>query len=153
MAGDAGDSSDGAGSAWVVARNLSAACDMTCEAFHVIGGGVAHDRFMRVVAGNALETRIPLTPAPASFEAIGLETHIAYTGGPGVQNVSPSAMARAAEIHGSDRTKRGGIEDCTPALINFPRLHRGNVLGTRAMTRLARNSGRGMIRIEAIAGS
>lgn len=137
----------------MVARNLSAACDMTCEAFHVIGGGVAHDRFMRVVAGNALETRIPLTPAPASFETIGLETHIAYTGGPGVQNVSPSAMARAAEIHGSDRTKRSGIEDCTPALINFSRLHRGNVLGARAMTRLARNSGRGMIRIEAIVGS
>jgi len=136
----------------VVARNLHAACDMTCEASHVIVGGVAHDRFMRVVAGDALEARISFAPAPASLEAIGLETHVAHAGGPGVQNVTPSAMACAAEIHGSDRTKRGGIEDCTPALINFSGLHRGNVLGARAMASLARNPGRGMIRIEATAG-
>src|SRR5579859_4022518 len=108
---------------------------MTCEASHVIGGGVAHDRFMRVVAGDALEARISFAPAPASLEAIGLETHVAYTGGPGVQDVSPGAMTRAAEIHGSDGTERGGIEDCTPALINFSGLHRGNVPVARAMAR------------------
>ena len=119
VAGDAAFYAYGARFARVVKRGFDVARDVAGEAFGVVGGSVAHDGLVRIMAGDAFEPCVAIAPAAASFKTIGLKAHIAHASGACVQDVAPRAMASAAEIQGSDGAERGGVENRTAALLNF----------------------------------
>ncbi len=68
-------------------------------------------RLVRVVAGEAGDTGVSLSPAPAGFKAVRLKAHRSNPYHAALHHVCPGAMASAAEVHGIDGIQLGGIQD------------------------------------------
>ena len=114
--------------------------DMTSQALLVIAGWIIDERLVRIVAGDASEARIAVTPATAVFKTIGLEAHIGDAGDTHFINVIQRSVASAAEIDKSDGIQPSRIEDFEAALLVHLVVHQFHMFGARAMTRLAGHS-------------
>jgi hypothetical protein len=66
----------------------------------VVRARIAHQRFMRIVAGNATQAGVLLPPALAVLQAVRRKAHIEHThaGEAGANHVLPRSMAGSAEI-------------------------------------------------------
>ncbi len=61
---------------------------------------------VRVVAGDASEARIAVSPAAAVFKTIGLEAHISNAGGTHFIDINQGAMASATGMDKGNRKLR-----------------------------------------------
>jgi len=122
------------------------------QAFCVVGRGVLIELFVRIVAGDAGEARVAcgVAPALAVFEAVGLEADVHHVGEFlfAEDDVGPGAVTCAAEIHRCSCIEAARIEDGGAALLDFSGLHRGDVIGSGAVTGFALHAGSEMRRVE-----
>ena len=85
--------------------------NVATETAAVIGARVARKRLVRVVACEAGDTGVTLSPAPAQFKTVRLKAHRSDPYHAPLHDVGPGAMAGAAEVHGIDGIQHGGIQD------------------------------------------
>ena len=77
--------------------------DVAAQAFLIISGDILHQRLMWIVAGDAGDARVALSPALAGFEAIHGEASVLDAVILQLVDVPPGAMASAAEINRGSR--------------------------------------------------
>ena len=71
---------------------------MAGQTFNVVGGVVAYQGLMRIVARNTADTRIGSVKALAISQTIGLEANVDDTAGMISYHRFPGAMTLAAEV-------------------------------------------------------
>ena len=103
---------------------------------------------MRIVTHRTLKPRIAAPPTLAALQSIRLKSHIRHASHLRLQNICPSPMARPAKIHRRNRPQSPRIQNRPSPLLNSPRLHRRDMLRSRPMALLARNSRRCVRRIK-----
>src|SRR5450755_418763 len=131
----------------MIGRGLQAFFHVAPEAALVVVGGILHQRAMRVVAGNAGDARVAVSPAAAFFQTIRNGQYCRDSDFFGQHHVPPRAVTRSAEVHRVDRLKLFRIEDERLRAI-FGSLFGLNVLCSRTMARLAGDGGYQMAWIE-----
>ena len=145
VAGDAFFLCDGAGCPWVVARGFFIGRpDVAGEAVLIVGSRIQIQLLMRVVASGAGESGVAFSglPAAAAFQAIGLEANVDDAGEAALHDVSPGAVAGAAEIDGSKWIEFVRVKDSAAAGFDLSGLHSGDVGGAGTVAGFAGNSGR-----------
>jgi hypothetical protein len=107
---------------------------------------------MGIVAGNAGESSVWFAPTLAVFEAERRKAEVQYAKSNVRHNIFPSAMARAAEIHGLDRIQATGIHDQLRALLLLSRIHGEYMTGARSVAGFAGDARHSAIYIQLIVG-
>lgn len=148
VAGNAVVFAYGAGCAWVVFEFFSLCCYVAGQTLLIVGGRVLHELLVGIVAGDTGESGVASAPATAAFQTIGLEAHVGDAGGAGLHDVSPGAMACAAEIDRGYRIEALRIQDGAAAFFDFSRFHGGDVFGAGAVALFAGDSGSGVRGVE-----
>jgi hypothetical protein len=69
---------------------------------------------MRIVAGDALEARISLTPAAVSFEAIRLKTPVAYARCPSPEHLPKCDDARREQKNSNPERSHRKLKTSPP---------------------------------------
>lgn len=126
-----------AGRAWVIVGCFCAwLIDMTLQTAGIVGCRIVLQSLMGIVAGNAGESSIWFAPTLAVFEAVRRKAEVQYAKSNVGHNIFPSAVARAAEIHGLNRIQATGIHDQASAIL-LVRFHGGYMTGARSVAGFA----------------
>jgi len=118
----------------------------------IVGARAARKGQVRVVAGDARDTRVTTAPTPASFETVGLKAHRCNPHRAGHSHVWPGAMTGAAKVHRIDRSELGGIQDMSDSLRDSSLPHRRYVLRAGPVTGLTRHPRDEMVGIKLARG-
>jgi len=91
------------------------ACGVAGEAICVVRSDVVRERLVRIVAGNAGDAGVALSPTLAVFKTVRCEANVEYPGADAGHltgdDVLPSAVTGAAKIDVIDASELSGIED------------------------------------------
>ena len=125
-------------------------CHMAAQAFPVVSSKLFHEWLVRIMASEAGDPRISLSPAAAAFQTICGEAGVIDSAIRDLINVPPRAVTRAAEIY-----RRAGVEvariDNHPRVATRARAGGGHVRASRSVAALAGNSRHGVRWIKVIA--
>src|SRR5579863_4513603 len=73
---------------------------MTLQASRIVGAGIAGQRLVWVVAGDASDAVVSLLPTLAVLEPVRRESNVEDSHAPVCQNVFPRTVASSAEVYG-----------------------------------------------------
>lgn len=142
MAADAILVAHGASRAGVIREPRVFAQVMAFQAAVIIRRRIAHQRFVRIVAGKTSQSRVArISPTLAGFQTIRLKTHGKRSSDPGHRHIPLGAVARAAKFNVSNGAQTARRENEFVSAIGIFRLHRRNVPRARPMARFAGDAG------------
>ena len=110
------------------------------EALVVIRSGIMVERLVRVMTSYTGEARIPVAPATALLQPIGLKAHSLHALRSRLKDVVGSTVARPAEIHLRYGPQAPGIENGLAALGILLVVHKRGMLRAGPMTSFAIHS-------------
>lgn len=133
---------DRASSAQMIGSLHSARKNVAAKANCIIRRSIGDEALVRIVAGETGDSRISVHPASTVLQAVRSKADVkdSDSRAPVIHYVLPGAMARAAEIYGSDGIEPARIEDGTAVVFDFSGFHGGHMFGSGAVARFTGNT-------------
>lgn len=152
MTADAIAGGDGAGSNRMIGTWLPAVGGVAVKTVDIIGGVIADEGLVGIVAIETGDPVLAVTEARAPLQAVSLETHIEHAARALQNGIPEGTVASAAEFDQVNRVQLTGVKDGLDSLVNVSSFHGGNMSSAGTMASFASDSGEKAIRVKLVAG-